>query len=84
MARRKIKLEIIDQPHPKASVLALTITPAIKGDDDEDLLCGGCGVVLCESFSRDTSASLFMAPAQMLLTCPKCGAHNRLPAQVGH
>ncbi len=63
MERRKIKLEIIDQPHPNASVLAPTIAPAMQGDDDEDLLCGGCGVVLCKGVSRDTIASRFMAPA---------------------
>ena len=80
----EIKLEIIEQPHPNASVLAPTITPVLKGNDDEDLLCGRCAVVLCEGVSRDTIASRFIAPAQMLITCPKCGAHNQLPAQVGH
>ena len=47
------------------------------------LLCGSCGHVICKGVSAESCTSKFSAPVQLLVKCPKCGTHNRLPAKVG-
>lgn len=84
MARREPKLEIVKTPDKSASILAPTVSPAFEGTESEDLLCGSCGVLLGKRISTDTLKARFAAPAQLLVKCPECGAHNRLPAQVGN
>jgi hypothetical protein len=82
--KRKTKLEAVDNPSPQASVLDAEVAPAFIGDDDEDLICGGCGTILGRNISAATIRQRFIAPAQLILVCPKCQANNVLPAQVGH
>ena len=63
---------------PKASILAPTVSPAIKNTGNSDQTCGDCGVVLIEG----ESPTNWTAPFQMLIRCPKCGTHNELPAKI--
>jgi hypothetical protein len=84
VAKKKTKLSVIPTPDKKATILIVAVTPAFKGDENEDLLCGGCDIVLGESISLDTLYSRFVAPVQFLVVCAKCKAHNRIPVQVGN
>ncbi len=86
MARKQMKLTVLPAfltADPEASILAPEVLPAFKGDEDEDLLCGSCGVVLCEGVRAGRMATLFRAPVQLLLKCPNCGVFNYLPSQLG-
>ena len=83
--RKKIKLSVVENPDAKASILAPSNKIALfVGDETETLICGKCRFVLVKGVSRETLRARFAAPAQLLLKCPKCGAHNRLPAQIGN
>jgi hypothetical protein len=77
------RLPTVPSPHKQASILAPTVAPLLRGNDSENLLCGGCSVILTEGFSEATISSRFAAPAQLLIKCPKCGAFNVLPAKIG-
>jgi len=76
------KLSIVPVPHPQASILSPTINPALRGNDNEDLLCGKCSAILTDGVSENTIASRFAAPFQLLIKCPQCGIYNNLPAKV--
>jgi len=78
------RLPIVKSPDKKASILAPTVHPVFNGSEQEDLLCGNCDVVLAEGVSASTIMARFAAPVQLLVKCPVCSSHNRLPAQVGH
>lgn len=49
MARRKTKLEVVAVPDKKASVLVLGPEGSINGDENEDLLCGSCGLIVVKT-----------------------------------
>ena len=83
ITKQKTTLTVVKKPHREASILKFQVTPAFTGNEDEDLLCGGCGTVLFDGVSAETISRRYAAPVQLLATCV-CGAHNRLPAQVGH
>ena len=77
------RLGLVDKPHPGASILKFTgKPPALRGSDQENLLCGGCEVVLGKSISALTVKNLFGASNQLILVCPKCGANNVLPSTL--
>lgn len=82
-ARTKTKLEIVATPD-NASIFLPTNAPAFTGADGEDLLCGSCNVTLCQGVSVDSFRRRFAAPVQLLIKCPKCASHNRLPDQAGN
>ncbi len=84
MAKKQTKLSIVESPHAQASILRFAATPAIKGNENEDLLCGGCGAVIGESVSTRTIANKCVAPVQLLIVCQSCNRHNRIPVKVGH
>jgi hypothetical protein len=46
--------------------------PFLKGDVGDDYACGGCGLVLVESWPNDRRIE------NMALRCPSCGAINGL------
>lgn len=73
-------LSTVRVPYKQASILEPEVLPVFKGDDDENLLCGGCSVVLAEGVSEETLVASFAVPAELLIRCPKCGALNEVPA----
>jgi hypothetical protein len=82
--RKQTKLPLIDEPHPKATVLDNRGPPGAlmpAGTDAEDLLCGKCGVVLAPGHSLEGLKALIVVDAQFVLKCG-CGAYNLAPAQV--
>jgi hypothetical protein len=83
MLGKKTKLAVIAEPSAGASVVHLENAPFLNGKERENLLCGSCGLVICKGVSTESCTSKFSAPVQLLVKCPKCGSHNRLPARVG-
>jgi hypothetical protein len=81
---RKTKLAVVSEPAADASVVHLENAPFLKGRESENLLCGSCGLVICKGVSTESCLSKFSAPVQLLVRCPKCGAHNCLPAKLGN
>lgn len=77
------RLSVVQSPDKQASILAPTVTLALKGDESENLLCGGCSVILAGGVSEKTVSSRFAAPVQLLIKCPECGPYNELPAKTG-
>ena len=84
MAHTQTKLPIIKAPDANASILKPTEHPAFKGNEQDDLLCGSCDVVLFEGVSAASVKAKYAAPVQLLVKCPECGSHNNLPAQIGN
>jgi hypothetical protein len=84
MSKIQKKLSIVFSPHEKASILAPMVAPALNGNDDEDLVCGNCFIVLASGVSEKTVASRFAAPFQLLVKCPSCGVYNNLPAKLSN
>jgi phage FluMu protein Com len=76
------RLPVVQSPDKQASILAPTVAPVLKGDESENLLCGGCSAMLGEGVSENTISTRFAAPVQLLIKCPKCGAYNELPAKI--
>ena len=76
------KLELVDKPAVKAAFLSFRMTPAFVGTDCDDLVCGGCGAILCEGVSEDSFSERFSVAAELVGICPHCRAKNRLPARV--
>lgn len=83
--RKRTRLPIIETPDPAASIIQPEMKPPVfVGKEDEDLLCGSCGVTLSRGVSAATIGRSFVTAVQALVKCPKCGKYNRLPAEVGH
>lgn len=75
----RTKLGVVDTPLPNASILKPAQLPLFKGDEQENLLCGGCEALLAKSASSMTMKKRFAAPHQLVIVCPKCHANNVLP-----
>jgi hypothetical protein len=78
----RTKLGLIDTPHPLAAVLKVTQLPVLRGNEQENLLCGSCEVVLGKSISALTAKTRFATPHQLIIVCPRCAANNVLPSTV--
>lgn len=76
------KLEITAAANVRASLILPSTVPAFAGIDDEDLLCGGCDVILCAGVSPTTFKARFGAPFELLVRCPNCEATDILPATL--
>jgi len=74
---------VVSEPSADASVVHLENAPFLKGRESENLLCGSCALVICKGVSTESCESKFSAAVQLLVRCPKCGSHNRLPARLG-
>ncbi len=83
-ARRKTTLKIVEKPDANASTLAFERGKGITGNENEDLLCGGCATILGRGVSQETLGMKFKVPAQLLIQCWKCKKHNRLNAITGN
>ena len=84
MSNIQKKLTLVSSPHPRASIISLTASPAFKGHDDEDLLCGNCSTILSNGVSEQTMSSRFSTLPQLLVKCPVCGAYNNFSTQKGN
>ena len=54
--------------------------PLISGNDDENLACFSCKVVLARGVSTRSMYERFAAPNRLIVKC-ECGAFNSLPSQ---
>ena len=79
MSRAKTKLGVVEKPLPNASILNLNEAPLDLGREQEDLLCGGCEIILIKGMSALTAKARFAAPNQLIAVCPGCGAYNAVP-----
>ena len=84
MPKHSVALDVVETPSKQAAIMAPEKLPAFVGDEDEELLCGSCSAVLVDGVSRDTFSRRSAAPTELLILCPNCRTHNRLPAIVGH
>ena len=71
MTHTQTRLPIVKTPDAQASILAPTSHPGLNGDEQDDLLCGDCDIVLIEGVSTDTISARFSAPIQLLIKCPE-------------
>ncbi len=89
MAKIRTVLTIINEPTLTDTSLNLTTFPAIKHDENEDLVCGSCGMVVGEGVSPRTlyiaAASLLRnrMPVRLVVTCGVCQKYNVVPSEVG-
>jgi hypothetical protein len=77
--RELVTLDIV-KTSPKASILSLSVTPGILGNEFTDLICGECGQTICQGVSVDTLRGKFSVSEQLILRC-KCGADNFVPVR---
>lgn len=77
------RLQVVNDTHPDDSLFVSNDgieRPIIKGNEDEDLLCGACGSILGQSVSRKTILLRLAVPHRLVTRCPKCNANNVLRA----
>jgi hypothetical protein len=82
VTRTQTRLLTIGIPHPAASIIDLSARHSFElpiGNDNEDLVCGVCGTVVLEGWSRSSTAERFVVDSQMLIRCSKCRAYNVVP-----
>jgi hypothetical protein len=79
---KNVKLVAVATPAPDASVIHLENAPFLTGKERANLLCGHCGLVLCKGVSAESCTKKFSASVEVLVRCPKCDAHSRLPTQL--
>lgn len=79
---KNVKLALVPTLPVDASLIYLENAPFLTGKERTNLLCASCALVLCKGVSTESCMKKFSAPVQVLVRCPKCGSHNRLPTQV--
>lgn len=57
------------------AVMTARSLPALTGNGQSDLHCGGCGEVLAKAITTEAIAHAFETDRRLLLQCT-CGAHN--------
>jgi hypothetical protein len=76
-----IRLPVVDDPSPGRDAIMRGAPPLFRGDDDESLACGRCGVVVARRVStRTLYRQTHCESARLLLVCA-CGAYNLLHVQ---
>ena len=63
MGRKRNKLEIVLNPDQRASILDIQHIPAMKGQDNEESVCGECLTLLLDGVSLETVRERFATPA---------------------
>jgi hypothetical protein len=79
MLKTQTRLPIVEEPAVDATTIKVCGggTASRGTDAEEDLLCGGCAMVLFERMSVRTLTRTIVAPGQFIvITCGKCGVHN--------
>ena len=76
------KLATIKTPHQRASILKPERLPAFEGEEEENLVCGGCAAVVCRGVSQMTTKTRFASPFQLIIICPQCATKNVLPSAL--
>ena len=84
MTKHQTVLTVINEPHPQASVFKIADAPALWGNEDAQLVCGLCRLVLVDGVSVERASKILLVPFQLVIICPKCGANNILPTSVKH
>jgi hypothetical protein len=79
---KNVKLAAVAAPPVDASVIHLENAPFLTGKERTNLLCGSCGLVLCKGVSAESCTKKFAAPVPVLVRCPQCESHNRLPTRL--
>ena len=76
----KLYLTVVE-PKDDDTVLSIATPDGVlfKGDEDENLACGACKIVIARGVTTRTIHSRFIAETRLVARC-KCGAHNLLPA----
>ena len=84
MAKGQTRLPMVQEPAIDATIIKVFGGgTAFSGTEvDEDLICGGCGMVLFKRLSVGTLTRTIVAPGQFIITCGQCGVHN--VAEVAH
>lgn len=77
----RTKLGVVEKPHAEASVFTGPL-PLFRGDEQENLLCGGCEAVIGKSISARTLKTRIAVPNQLIAVCAKCGTYNVLPSTL--
>ena len=83
MPRTRTKLLTIARPHPAASIVDLTARHQFDlpiGTDNEDLVCGTCGMVVLSGWSVSSTGKRLIIDAQLLIRCGICRTYNVVPA----
>ena len=70
-----ITLAVTRHDEATDAVMKARSMPALTGNGDSDLLCGGCGEVVAKALTTEAVARLFDTKRRLLLQCV-CGAHN--------
>jgi hypothetical protein len=83
VTRTQTRLLTIAKPHPAASIVDLTARRQFElpiGTDNEDLLCGTCGMVVLSGWSVSSTGKRLVVDAQLLIRCGTCRTYNVVPA----
>ena len=81
--RTQTRLLTIAKPHPAASIVDLTKRRQFElpiGTDNEDLVCGTCGMVVLSGWSASSTGRQLVVDAQLLIRCGTCRTYNVVPA----
>ena len=82
MENTKVWLDIVETPHPMASVLAPNRAPAFFGNEAENLLCGNCSQVLSDGASVSTIRDKHRHVPELIVRCPGCGTLNEISTEL--
>jgi hypothetical protein len=82
VTRTQTRLLTIGIPHPAASIVDLSARRPFElpiGSDNEDLVCGACGMVVLAGWSLWSTAERLVVDSQMLIRCGRCRTYNVVP-----
>lgn len=82
VTRTQTRLLTIGIPHPAASIVDLSARHPFElpiGSDNEDLVCGACGMVALAGWSLWSTAERLVVDSQMLIRCARCRTYNVVP-----
>lgn len=80
--RAQTRLLTIGRPHPAASIIDLSARHPFEltiGSDNEDLVCGACGMIVLAGWSVRSTTERLVVDSQMLIRCGTCRTYNVVP-----
>lgn len=69
------RLELAPEGSEADAIIIAQKLPALEGNGQTDLSCGGCGEVVARNLTGQAIAATFRTPRRLLLQCT-CGALN--------